>query len=326
MNSPAQLMQPTRWQHALGLRARLLHQQIASLQRLTSEFGSSPELLESSCTNLYALLDQLYLHDLPIAKAIDESDLLLHLDGEYLHAKSPPIQLITSIMSDVRKQVGTLVKTLATSLNESLQWPKEFDFGLTSFAPGSLYLGFALPRESLLQPTVRQNQQLIATSEKALQTFGDITSLLGKRNPWPLICERFPDPKLRDSALSAVAQLSPTGRRGVSYIEISGRSFVDSPWRRLDPQSRSQVRSWLEQSASTEEVEVDVNGTIRAVDLDFRRCDLRRPGLPDVRCIYPAEFDSNAGQWLNKSLQFQGLAELWEGEPRLLKITQFRLI
>jgi hypothetical protein len=57
------------------------------------------------------------------------------------------------------------------------------------------------------------------------------------------VCADFADPKMRDAALSAVGQLAPSGRRGVSSVAIGGRAMPDRPWRTLTPQTRLQVRA-----------------------------------------------------------------------------------
>ena len=133
------------WSSVLQRRAQLLHQQIAAMQRLVVESGGSEEMLNRACVSYYRLLDELYEKDMPVARALDNSDLLLHLDGEGLQTQNPRLSLVTGIMGDVRKQVGTMIKTLVSSLNESVELPREIELGLSSFAQGSLYLGFSLP-------------------------------------------------------------------------------------------------------------------------------------------------------------------------------------
>ena len=201
------------WQGVLRHRAEMLHQQIAAMQRLVSESGGSDEMLGQSCAACYRLLDELYDRDMPIARALDRSDLLLHLDGEGLQTGRPRLSLVTGIMSDVRKQVGTMIKTLVSSINEAVELPREIDLGLSSFAQGSLYLGFSLP-EPDPGYVVIEGDPLFAASRQALATLGAVTAHVNKPNAYELIQREFADPKLRDAALSAVGQLAPSGRRG----------------------------------------------------------------------------------------------------------------
>jgi citrate lyase gamma subunit len=112
------------WTGVLEYKAQLLHQQIAAMQRLVADTGASPERLAQACQPYYRLLDQLYGKDVPMARALDTADLLLHLEGEGLTA-NPRLSLVTSVMDDVRKQVGTMIKTLVSSLDEAVDLPRE---------------------------------------------------------------------------------------------------------------------------------------------------------------------------------------------------------
>jgi hypothetical protein len=317
MNGPIEFSD---WQAVLKHRAEMLYQQIAAMQRLVRESEGSEATLAQACAPYYRLLDEIYDKDMPIARALDRSDLLLHLDGEGLQTGSPRLSLVTGIMGDVRKQVGTMIKTLVSSINESVELPREIDLGLSSFAQGSLYLGFSLP-EPDAGYVVLEGDPLFAASRQALTTLGTVTEHINEPNAYELIQREFADPKLRDAALSAVGQLAPSGRRGVSTMEIGGRALQRGAWRLLTPQTRLQVRAWLEQPVLSRDV-VELRGRVRAVDLDLRRLDLRRldEELPDLRCIYPASFDARAKHWLDATVIVRGQVEMYQGAARLLQV------
>jgi hypothetical protein len=313
------------WSSVLKRRAQLLHQQIAAMQRLVQESGGSEEILVKACTSYYRLLDEIYEKEMPIAHAMDISDLLLHLNGEGLETDNPRLSLVTGIMGDVRKQVGTMIKTLVSSLNEAVELPREFDLGLSSFAHGSLYLGFCLPQPGAGY-TVLAGDPLFNASREALSTLGAVTDHLEEPNAYDLIRRDFADPKLRDAALSALGQLAPSGRRGVSSVEIGGRALQNRGWRTLTPQTRQQVRSWLEKPMLSDEV-IELRGRVRAIDLDLRRFDLRRidgGDLPDLRCIYSASFDLPAKKWLDGTVIVRGQVEVYQGVARLLQVQSVR--
>jgi hypothetical protein len=317
MNEPTYLD----WSTLLKRRAHLLHQQIGAMQRLVIESGGSEEILAQSCASYYRMLDEIYDKEMPVARALDRSDLLLHLDGEGLQTDRPRLSLVTGIMGDVRKQVGTMIKTLVSSFNEAVELPREIEFGLSSFAQGSLYLGFSLP-EPAPGYMVVTGDPLFLASRQALSILGAITEHVNESNGYALIQQEFADPKLRDAALSAVGQLAPSGRRGVSTLEIGGRALKKGAWRMLTPQTRHQVRSWLERPVMSNEV-IELRGRVRAIDLDMRRFDLRRIDgghLPDLRCIYPASFDAPAKKWLDATVVVRGQVETYQGAARLLQV------
>jgi hypothetical protein len=309
------------WSGVLKQRAHLLYQQIAALQRLGRESGGDEAMIEQGCAPYYQLLDQLHEHDLPVARALDNSDLLLHLEGEGLQLKNPRLSLVTGIMSDVRKQVGGMIKTLVSSFNENVELPREFDLGLSSFARGSLYLGFCLPEPGNAY-AVLPGDPIFEASRQALVTLGNVTAVLDEPNAYDLIQREFADPKLRDAALSAVGQLAPSGRRGVSSIGVGGRALPNRPWHTLTPRTRQQVRAWLDQPVLSDEV-IELTGRVRAIDLDLRRFDLRRidgGDLPDLRCIYPSAFDPPAKGWLDSLVKVRGQVEMYQGTARLLQV------
>lgn len=309
------------WADVLKRRAHLLHQQIAAMQRLVRDSGGTEAQVEQACLGAYRLLDQLYEEDMPVTRALDNSDLLLHLEGEGLELRNPRLSLVTGIMGDVRKQVGTMIKTLVSSLNETIELPRDFDLGLSSFARGSLYLGFCLP-ETNAEFVMLPGDPIFEASRQALSTLGTITSLCDEPNAYDAIRRDFADPKLRDAALSAVGHLAPSGRRGVSSVAVGGRALKNRSWHTLTPQTRQQVRSWLDRPVLSDEL-LELTGRVRAIDLDLRRFDLRRiddGNLPDLRCIYPSAFDTPAKRWLDRVVQVRGQAEVYQGAARLLQV------
>jgi hypothetical protein len=309
------------WSSVLNRRAQLLHQQIGAMQQLVLGSGGSEETLASACAPYYRLLDEIYEKDMPVARALDRSDLLLHLDGEGLETENPRLSLVTGIMGDVRRQVGSMIRTLVSSVNESIELPREIEFGLNSFARGSLYLGFSLP-EPGPGLMLLADDPLVLASRQALSLLGEVCARVNEPNAYRLIQDEFADPKLRDAALSAVGQLAPSGRRGVSAVGIGGRAMTPGALRVLTPETRVQVRSWLEQPMAGRET-VEFRGRIRSVDLDLRRFDLRRiddQHLPDLRCIYPAELDARARNWLDATVVARGLVESYHGAARLLEV------
>jgi hypothetical protein len=292
-----------------------------SLQRLAESSGADEATIERYCAPYYRMLDTIYEEDMPVARALDSSDLLLHLDGEGLQTKNPRLSLVTGIMGDVRKQVGTMIRTLVSSFSEGVELPREFELGLSSFAHGSLYLGFSLP-EPGAEFAVLPGDPFFEASRQALSTFGAITELFGRPDAYDSIRRDFADPKLRDAALSAVGQLAPSGRRGISSVAIGGRALPGRRWHTLTPDTRQQVRAWLEQPVLSDEV-IELIGRVRAIDLDLRRFDLRRidgGNLPDLRCIYPASFDGPARGWLDSTVRVRGRVETYQGVARLLQV------
>src|SRR5437868_7610546 len=118
------------WKESIDKKAALLHQQIAAMQRLTADKPDASHLLEEACAPYYKLLDNLYQEELPLARAIDQSDLLLHLEGRDLEEANPRVALVANVFSDMRKQLSGVIRALMDSVSEPLPLPKEIELRL----------------------------------------------------------------------------------------------------------------------------------------------------------------------------------------------------
>lgn len=315
------------WRENLDLQARRLHQQIAATQRLVIDAGGSEEQLTQACAPYYQLLDRLYTEDLPLANAMDSSDLLLHLDGSGLQTVNPRLSLVAGVFGDVRKQVSTMIKTLAGAMHETLTLPKEIDLGLCSFARGSLYLGFSLPEPGENYKFL-SGDPLVAASREALHTIGALTGDLDRVDAYEKVVTDFPDPLLRDAGLTAVAHLAPSGRRGIETVDLTGNCLPDKRWRHLTLETRQRVKTWLDKPVLGTE-SVTLVGTVREIDLDARRIELRQiesNELASLRGIYPAGYDRTAKSWIDRRVRLTGKVESFQGKPRLMQVDQLDVI
>lgn len=309
------------WRKIIDTQARRLHQQIAATQRLVLEGNGDAALLDQACAPYYQLLDRLYADDLPLANAMDTSDLLLHLDGSGLQTVNPRLSLVAGVFGDVRKQVGGMVKLLAGVIDENLSLPKEIDLGLCSFARGSLYLGFCLPEPGQNYKFLT-GDPLVAASREALRAIGQFTADLESPDAYEKVRHEFPDPMLRDAGLTAVVHLAPSGRRGIETVDLTGKCLPDNRWRKLTLQTRQRVRDWLDRPVLGAEL-VTLTGTVREIDLDARRIELRQIESNEIsflRCIYPEGFDREAKSWLDHRLKVAGRVETYQGRPRLMQV------
>lgn len=315
------------WRENLDLQARRLHQQVAATQRLVLDAGGSEEQLTQACSPYYQLLDRLYTEDLPLASAMDSSDLLLHLDGSGLQTVNPRLSLVAGVFGDVRKQVSTMIKTLAGAMHETLTLPKEIDLGLCSFARGSLYLGFSLPEPGENYKFL-SGDPLVAASREALHTIGALTGDLDRMDAYEKVVSDFPDPLLRDAGLTAVAHLAPSGRRGIETVDLTGNCLPDKRWRHLTLETRQRVKTWLDKPVLGTE-SVTLVGTVREIDLDARRIELRQiesNELASLRGIYPAGYDRVAKSWIDRRVRLTGKVESFQGKPRLMQVDQLDVI
>jgi hypothetical protein len=77
----------------------------------------------------------------------------------------------------------------------------------------------------------------------------------------------------------------------------------------------------LEKPVLSEE-SIELSGHVRSIDLDLRRVD--SGNLLDLRCIYPASFDTAAKKWLDSVVIVRGQVETYHGAARLLQVQSVR--
>ena len=174
------------------------------------------ELLEIVERPHWELLEEM-LEDYSFARMLDASDLVARLEGPTVEGGTPA-HLLSVTMSNIWKQVRqATLSTVALSEGRAheAKWPDDLKMDVTGTGKGSLFLGFRALRDSpgtvFRDPGHRAMCDVMRGIAEAPQFFTD-TGVSDE------ISERFPDLAIRDSILSAVYQLAPTGRRGIAAI------------------------------------------------------------------------------------------------------------
>jgi hypothetical protein len=327
------------WTAALDYKARILYAQIARLQSEVAESGGSDDLLDELAAPYFDLLKSIYAEDYPLAKAVEESDLLVRLEGPAITRDNPRISIIAGELTKVRAQVGKVAKSIAELSSSFRGVPTEMDLGLSAFAKGSLILGFTVPtapevaeardgQESLFG----EQDPFFQAARDAIRAIGIVTRHITEDGSPDELSSLIPDPKVRDTALSAVKELSPSGRTGISSVRLSGKSITDFEAKQpLTVKTREAIRKRIERPVrGALEPPVTIIGYVREMDLDNKRFELRHlEGLEDsdVRCVYVNETDEEAKQWLNTRARVTGIVERDPaGKARLLETISVEIL
>jgi hypothetical protein len=324
----------------LDYKARILYSQIARLQNEVAEHGGDDRLLDEMAAPYVELLKSMYAEDYPIAKAIQESDLLVRLEGPAISRDNPRISIITGELTKVRTQVGKVAKSIAQLSAKFRGVPDEMDLGLSAFAKGSLILGFTIP-SAVDVAEGRDGQESLFGDEDpyyqaardAIRTIGLVTKHVTEGGSPDDLSDLIPDPKVRDAALSAVKELAPSGRSGINSVRLSGKSIADLDLTQpLTLNTREIVRKRVEHpvAAPTVAPPVTIIGYVREMDLDVKRFELRHienMEVNDVRCSYVDQTDEEAKQWLNSRVRVVGIVERdLSGKARLLETTSIEIL
>jgi hypothetical protein len=316
----------TNWTRQVRSQTRLIVDQIASMRGRFSDLGiESDESLQS----YYKMLEELFRHDFAIAEVRDTSDLVLRVEGSAFDA-NPRLQLVTSIFENVTAQVTDLTKVILGMWAEGRITPGAIDLGLTGIAKGSLILGLSAQPAKRKGELLGEHDTLATSTKKALRIIDEVAHTIYKDDDAisvEEVSEVIVDPKIRDAALVAVQRISPSGRRGIETVSVSGSS--DAMPATLTMEHRRAIRESLVKPVIRGEI-LEFTGQVREIDLDARRFDLRGIAdeqVRDVRCAYRNFEGVSPKRLLGATVRVQGLVERTADEiPRLMSVTNIEVL
>jgi hypothetical protein len=284
---------------------------LLSMSEWARASNADPEATDLLLAPYGELLESLYERDLPLAKLVDRSDLLLHVHGSAAKGPSPRVSVLARILTLTRDQVTRLAKQMGGVT--SVRVPPSLDMAFAGVAGGSLFIGFSA------DPAGDGDLTRVA-----IKTIADAGWLVSENRSIQDLASSIEDPASRDMALAAVRHLSPSGQMGISEIEFLGHQ-VPHPTS-LTTETRRQARGIMVQRVS-EAPPVSFVGTVREVDLDASRFEIRNvEGQEDVRCAHELE-ESEVKRLVDQRVRVTGIPEygarrtvrlLWVNEVELL--------
>ena len=313
----------TEWAGLVRAQVRLLVDQMAELRsrRLPTES-------DGGLDNYYRMLEELFDRDLRLAQLRDDSDLLLRAEGEAFN-HDPRLQLVAAVFSNVTVQVTDLTKAILGVRSDGAIKPSVVDLGLSGIAKGSLYFGLkAQPPEHSL-PLLADADSLYDSTKKALHIIDDVAHTVehdDENVSMEEVSQVISDPRIRDAALLAVQRISPTGRRGIDTISVSGSENAPAD---LTPSHRKAIRASLDKPVIKGE-EIEFIGQVREIDLDARRFELRGIAdeqVRDLRCAYRDVEGVNPRNLLGATVRARGLVERAADDvPRLMSVRNLQIV
>lgn len=277
-----------------------------------------------------------YRENLPLARLLDNADLLLHAEGPGAADHSPSLSAVNWLCSGAEKHLKHLISAmLPMSAKNSRAAARDVDLRLSGLAPGSLYVGFSLAglersaTASALDETDAQTVQKLRQSIHALPV---VPRFVGNERMNNEIMEALPDPALRDAAMVAAYEMSPTGQRGIHTVEISSPNALNQSAhapQQLGQRERVVLREALRGDPMMRKTAYGkFVGVLRAIDLDRNRITLRNISdeLPALRCALRTGV-AQAKQYLDRTVQVEGQFESnAEGQPRLIRVDRITLV
>ena len=312
------------WAAVVRSQVRLVVDQIAELRARLPSSGPADHRFD----NYYKMLEELFDRDLRLAQLRDNSDLLLRAEGEAF-SHDPRLQLVSAIFSNVTTQVTDLTKAILGLRLDGIIKPSVVDLGLSGIAKGSLYFGLKAQVPDKTMPLLGDADTLYDSTKTALHIIDEVAHTVEHDDEHVSLEEVshvVADPRVRDAALLAVQRISPTGRRGIETISVSGSKSTPAE---LTPSHRKAIRASLEKPVIRGE-EIEFVGQVREIDLDARRFDLRGIAdeqVRDLRCAYRSVEGVNPRSLLGATVRARGLVERSGDDiPRLMSVRKLEIV
>jgi len=261
---------------------------------------------------------------LPLARVMDESDLVLHAEGPGATHDLPSLSALNWITVTAERNLYKLSSLMLDLLGaDGNTLSRAIDLRLTGVAPGSLWVGVKMmPPPADLLP---EDGALINAMAQEIGKLPEITRFIDDEGMRPGLEEVSPDPALRDVQLSTLYRFSPDGKRGIHTLEISSR---DSGAASLSQRERVVLKEAIARPDTKKSTEGSFVGHVREADLDKTRLHLRGvEGIGTLRCVMPNLTADNARSLLGNLVSAEGRYMTDKnGKPRLLVIERIKSI
>lgn len=305
---------------------RFIQDRLLAVARWANGSGADEGATELLIQPYRRLLDEMYQHDLPLAKLADESDLLLHVRGPAAAAPTPRVSVITRLLGGTRDQITRLAKQLGGVT--TVRVPAALDLGFVGIAEGSLYIGFSTDDAVDDAELTRNAVDAIATASK----------LVASDQPVEALASELQDPAVRDMAVAAIRHLSPSGHAGITAIDLLGRRVHHRV--SLTTETRRHARRLMAQPPSAVAplitpiaprmlpTTTTVIGTVRELDLDASRFEIRNvEGFPGgVRCAHELD-EQDAKRLVDLRVRVKGRPEYGpNNDVRLLWVDELEIL
>lgn len=315
----------------INLREHSIQQQIIAWQKLMfSDAGSAAMQkgkleAEQIVAPLFDRLRRLYLEDLPIAKLRQFSDLIIHIDGGSAAGNVPQLRAVNWLGRTARTQFTKLAAVaLPSQQGNNNEMAKSANWGITGLVPGSIFMGFALQRPCPLPGFEVGDKQVFDSIVDAARTISIVPQFVRNDRVNKEITDAITDPALRDAAMMAAMQLSPSKTFLFDTVKIYAPGGASGT---LHFRERTTLRHALLKPMMRRKQEGEFIGELNEVDLDSSRFQLRNiSGIGTLRCVM--DFTrAHARTWLGHKVKVVGTYDTdVSGRPRLMRVKSISVL
>lgn len=279
---------------------------------------TTEQVVEPTLAKIVEIAEQHF----PLAKVLDNSDLVLHAEGPGAAHVMPWLSALnwvtTTAEANIRK-VAAAFFDMKGANGRSLA--RKIDPRLTGIAPGSLWIGIRLEGVSDQIMGVDAVTDGPSLADELHQLPG-LIRFIDDEGMRAGIEEAAPDPAMRDISLAALLRFAPTGRRGIHTLElVSPTEGLAS----LGQRERVVLKEVLDKPSMLASRAGSFVGEIREADLDKTRIHLRSvEGIGTLRCVVPELNADQARALFGRRVRAVGSYQVdRSGKPRLMFVERF---
>lgn len=309
------------WSSEINDQITVALRKLEAMSQIADELQMGSEERRALLRPYRTIVDALYTQDLPLARILDEADLVIGAEGKGIRHEHIPVDTVVMLLTRTKKKVLSVARAVG-EVGDRI--PAEVQPSLYGFAPGSVYIGFSAPEapeDSLFQ----EDAPYFVAVRQALRAIGIVSQLVASGAPDETIAREVEDPSVRDAAMDAVRELAPSGRTAVEHVLIGGKAVTGShtlPTARLDAADRKRLSEDRDKPITATK-ELTFTGTIREMDLDKHRFYLRQvdqlDGSQSIRGVYERGQLGHASRLLDRRVRVTGEVESdLADRPRLL--------
>ncbi len=342
---------PRSWSEVLLRKAHGIHAEIGALQHYAAQESGTPltpEALAGLFRGHHALLDDLYLNQLPYALAAEGADFFLGYRGPATARERAGLSQMGRLFGTLRTQIGGLARAVGQAgldprNDEEAQSIPETEDEEGGNPLDDLRVGCCLP--GLCVGFAAPEGEAGEVWTETLGHLGFAARCLTEEERPGRFAAGIADPRIRDTALGALRKLFPHRDKGIESVELRGRLLgTDAPLlldRKAWHRAGELLTRPLHDLDATGTVSIACTGRLLQIDYELRRFELREVESTSpsfsvagkkgaIRCAYPPALDALCEGAARKRIEVRGRAALHAGRggsmPRLIEVEDIRVL
>jgi len=301
-----------------------LRGQIFDMQAWAFHKGLDSAATKALINPYYDLISDIYNNDMPFAKTMDRSDLVIRAEGSRVRENATHINAVYTLFNKTRMEVHRLAKSIAGIADVRSPLTSDVDLMLTGTAPGSFIFGVALP--PAVEPKQTSCLQEDPVRQAVMDALIDMSTLslhVNSKVDMGGLREDIPDPGELDALMVSAVAMSPTGKSGIDGITLYSQKREYDRANPLTPTTRKIFREKVKSPITDKKVEGSFVGIVREIDLDAKRFEIRGVELAGekggIRCVFNKSH--NIENILNMPLRVKGMYVTDKsGRPKLMEV------